>query len=119
MPIYQRKPETINGVQWFKNGDHPLDECKLLKADFPDAKGALTEGKIVRRYRAPDNPVNYIDGGAKCKLCGHTFHEHGWIDIPGCESIVCPADYVLDSVIPKMYDVIHPAEFDKLWENQK
>lgn len=73
-------PAAIEAVQWFKNGDHPQDEC--------DGKDEI-EGKLVRYFRNPQ-----LDGQAKCSRCGHTWHEHGWIDRGSNGITVCPGSFV-------------------------
>ncbi len=66
----------IEATQWFKSGDHPQD-------------GDEGEDKVVRYYRHPDNY-----GARACDRCGHTMHQHGWIDSPGDGHIVCPRDWI-------------------------
>lgn len=76
----------MNTVQWFKNGDHPKDNCgTFIGSDGLPFQG---EGHIVRCYRHPDVP-----GDTVCGKCRHTMHEHGWIDLP-YDRVVCPGDLV-------------------------
>ena len=94
---YQSKPKTVEATQWFRNGDHPLDDCEIfqrpagLNGEMMDYPG---EGKVVRYFRHPD-----ISGKLVCDACGKTMHDHGWIDSTntlnpsGCT--VCPGDYVV------------------------
>lgn len=76
-------------VRWFHNGDHPLDK----RDTFRDSYGIpfLGEGKIVKYFRHPD-----FDG---CSIhdCGHTFHNHGYIDSTETHagSIVCPGNVII------------------------
>jgi len=79
MTKYIEKPVVVEAVQWFKNGDHPLDGDKSQ------------EGKVVGYYRHPCAP-----GESVCPKCMATMHKHGWIDRgrhPG--QIVCPGDWVV------------------------
>ncbi len=80
-------PKPANQIQWFKNGDHPLDMSILINATTDNA--FLSEGKIVRRYRNPAVP-----GTKMCDRCSHDYHWHGWIDSGGEGETVCPGDWV-------------------------
>jgi hypothetical protein len=89
---YVRKDAIVEATQWWKNGDHPLDESTLVKV--AGMTPFLSEGKIVRRFRHPDVP-----GSRRCSYCRGTYAIHGWIDnarVKQQESYpVCPGDYVL------------------------
>lgn len=75
-------------VQWFKNGDHPEDDTRII---FDSAyKPFLSEGKLVRRYRHPD-----VNGQSKCPTCGKKMHNHGWIDFSPDGLTVCPGDFIV------------------------
>ena len=68
--------------RWWKNGDHPHDG------------DPSREGRIVRRFNDPDVPPDTV-----CDECGHTMHEHGWIDeVP--DAVVCPGDYIVTRHVP-------------------
>ena len=58
MTKFRKRPIVIEATQWFKNGDHPEDDC-IMVAPF-----RLDEGRIVRYYRSPS-----IDGKVDCHLC--------------------------------------------------
>lgn len=97
MPLYRKKPVVIEATQWFKNGDHPLDNCTLVavpRGQMP----FMSEGDVVRYYRTPD-----MDGHKVCKHCGLIMHEHGWIDTLEGGHIVCPGDMVITGVKGEMY----------------
>lgn len=100
MSQFRKKPVVIEASQWFKNGDHPQDDCDMF--DYPDEAGNIYqrpgEGKVVRYFRRPDTP-----GESKCKLCGLTMHDHGWIDTLEGGHIVCPADWVITGVKGETY----------------
>lgn len=98
MPLEQ--PVRLEEHVWNKNGDHPLDYTKDEENHFPNPGAPSTytaafrrennwEGDVVRYFRNPEVP-----GIDTCK-CGHTFHEHGWID-QGADGItVCPGSTVI------------------------
>jgi hypothetical protein len=96
MAKYRKKPIVIEATQWHKNGDHPQDACVLIKAsngeEFP------SEGKIVRYFRHPDVP-----GESKCKYCGCTMFNHGWIDTYEGGHNVCPGDYIITGIEGEHY----------------
>lgn len=95
MPKFRKKPVVIEAVQWFKNGDHPKDECEWFDADKGPFQG---EGKLVRYYRTPD-----CDGQIPCKKCGIIMHIHGWIDTLEGGHIVCPSDWIITGVKSEHY----------------
>ncbi len=83
----------FRGVVWYRNGDHPDDDCRPL-IDTVSGEQFLSEGKVVRYFRHPD-----VDGYVTCHECGCAFHDHGWIDAPGYDqekATVCPGDLVAD-----------------------
>lgn len=79
-------------VRWWRNGDHPADNCGEL-LDDPMHPGDAAhqyhriEGAVVRFFRHPDVP-----GDQTHDRCGRTWHDHGWIDSGGDGQIVCPGD---------------------------
>ena len=90
MPKFKNKTIIVDAVQWFKNGDHPLDDC----GTFIDECGQefRGEGHVVRYFRRPD-----ISDDAVCPDCGKIMHVHGWIDKlgPTLDCTVCPGDWVI------------------------
>src|SRR5688572_15738404 len=112
MPKFRKKPVVIEATRWFKNGDHPDDNCVIVRAAAPDQpfasdvrgnRGAivpddngepfLCEGAVVRYFRRPDIP-----GTSPCISsipCAYTMHEHGWIDTPEGGHNVCPGDWII------------------------
>lgn len=108
MALYKRRPialTTVEATQWFKNGDHPEDGDET----FVDSAGVTQrcEGKVVRYYRRPD-----VSGEEVCEHCGHTMHEHGWIDNGDC--VVCPGDYTITTPWDESrpYDSVRRAAFE-------
>ena len=96
MGKFRKKPVVIEAHRWFKNGDHPEDACYYIDDKSPDR--FLSEGKIVRYFRDPGVP-----GHRECKYCGHTFHNHGWIDTLEGVHIVCPGDWIIKGVAGEFY----------------
>jgi hypothetical protein len=83
-----RKPH-----QWFRNGDHPDDNSRMIRPDpasLTQFAPFLSEGEVVRYFRRPD-----IAGDVKCGECGFAMHDHGWIDAPGDGHKVCPGDWII------------------------
>ena len=93
------KAESTTTVQWFKNGDHPLDYAEdregfengeLVTFSASLCKAKEWEGAIVRYFRHPN-----IDGLVDCHLCGATMHEHGRLDDGETGPLVCPGDLIV------------------------
>jgi len=94
---FRKKPLVIEATQWFKNGDHPEDNCKVVG---PRHRATQTEGAVVRRFRRPDIP-----GGQQCKQCRYPVHDHGWIDTLEGGHIVCPSDWIITGVTGELYPI--------------
>jgi len=110
MPKFRKKPVEIEAHRWFKNGDHPEDNCR----DIHDADGFyfLSEGEVVRYYRHPDD-----DEKRKCQHCGTIMHYHGWIDTLEGGHNVCPGDWIITGVANERYPCkpsIFEATYDAL-----
>jgi hypothetical protein len=94
----------MGAVQWFKNGDHPFDDCLPVVGN--DGSPFMGEGKVVRYFRHP-----HINGNSLCADCLKEYHDHGFIDLnfdnsaflnekfdlfsPKKKSKVCPSDWVV------------------------
>lgn len=96
MPKFRKKPVEIEATQWFKNGDHPDDNCRVIDREGPTPM--LTEGKVVRYYRHPN-----MDGRRACEKCGTIMHQHGWIDTLEGGHVVCPGDWIITGVQGERY----------------
>ena len=96
MSKYRKKPVVIEANQWFRNGDHPLDNS-TKRVYGEENFGDLSEGEVVRYYRHPS-----IGGDNKCG-CGEIMHYHGWIDTMEGGHIVCPGDWVVTGVAGEHY----------------
>jgi hypothetical protein len=96
---YKKKPVIIitEATQWFKNGDHPEDDCHPVYLQNQGELSFISEGKIVRYYRQPG------DGNKKCEHCNIIMHEHGWIDTLEGGFIVCPGDYIITGIKGERY----------------
>lgn len=88
----QKKPVIVEAHQWFRNGDHPKDNCRHIE------DRGLSEGEVVRYYRTPE-----CDGHIECEKCKRIMHDHGWIDTLEGGHIVCPADYIITGVEGEHY----------------
>ena len=104
---YRKKPVIIEATQWFKNGDHPDDYTKdhkemadgYQKTWSPiERKEHGREGDVVRYFRHPA-----VDGSSKCVHCGHTMHEHGWVETLEGGHTVCVGDYIITGVKGEYY----------------
>jgi hypothetical protein len=103
MAKYTKLPITIEAHQWFKNGDHPEDDCYMVKPDPTiwaegEREPFLSEGKVVRYYRHPN-----VDGAVDCHHCGKPMHDHGWIDTLEAGHNVCPGDFIITGVKGELY----------------
>ena len=96
MAMYRKKPVVIEATQWFKNGDHPRDNCYIVEGT--PSSPFLSEGKIVRYYRNPDD-----SGERTCEHCGIIMHEHGWIDTLEDGHNVCPGDWIITGIKGECY----------------
>lgn len=93
---YRKKPVVIEATQWFKHGDHPLDDRQTRV--FGEDRTYLSEGKIVRCYGNPD-----VAGGLLCHHCKLRMEHHGWIDTLEGGHIVCPGDWIITGVKGENY----------------
>jgi hypothetical protein len=87
---FRKKPIVIEATQWFKNGDHPEDDVRMLP--FP------CEGKVVRYFRHPE-----VRGDTRCQHCGIFMHDHGWIETLEGGHIVCPGDWIITGIQGERY----------------
>lgn len=96
MSKFRKKPVVIEAVQWFKNGDHPEDDCYYVDDKSEDR--FLSEGKLVRYFRHPD-----ISGITLCDNCHFPYHRHGFIDTLEGGHIVCVGDWIIKGVAGEFY----------------
>ena len=107
---YRKKPVVIEATQWFKNGDHPLDDTRTVYGSVGEP--FLSEGKVVRYYRDPG-----VAGMERCKHCGDIMHNHGWIDTLEGGHIVCPGDWIITGVKGEHYPC-KPDIFEMTYEKE-
>ena len=108
--IYKSK-ETIEATQWFKNGDHPLDDMFRPFEDTGIVPTEPREGKIVRYFRHPK-----ISEFKVCSCCGFlVMSKHGWLDSGannGDGETVCPGDYIVfNGDVEKEKDFVNPNQY--------
>lgn len=106
MAKYIKIPVEIDAVQWFENGDHPDDDCEVIKPDN-ESEERFGEGKVVRYYRNPS-----VDGESKCNRCGKIMDDHGWIET--LKTVVCPGDWVITWEDGKL-SICKPKEFEETY----
>jgi hypothetical protein len=102
---YRKKPVVIDATQWFKNGDHPLDDVKALVGQI------ASEGQIVRYYRNPQQR-----GTETCPTCKKQWMQHGWIDTLEGLHNVCPGDWVITGIKGEFYPC-KPDIFEECYES--
>ena len=90
-----REKKTYDAQQWFRNGDHPDDECRVIVGP-KEGLAFWSEGAVVRYYR---NPL--MDGKFECEYCHYQMHIHGWIDSGGDGQTVCPGDWIVRDGVDK------------------
>ena len=108
MAKYRKKPVVIEAEQWFKNGDHSEDDCRMMRGK--NDKPFLSEGKIVRYFRRPD-----VSGLKICTYCKKLMTIHGWIDTKEGGHIVCPGDWIITGVVGEHYPC-KPDIFEETYE---
>lgn len=96
MGKFRKKPVIVEATQWFKNGDHPEDDCQWFETE--ESGKFLGEGKVVRYYRHPSDP-----GERPCEKCGEIMHLHGWIDTLEGGHVACPGDWIITGVQGEQY----------------
>lgn len=113
MTKYRTKPEIVEATQWFKNGDHPYDNCKMLTSDTGEP--FLSEGKVVRYYRDPEDSLERL-----CEICGKSMLNHGWIDTDFYDGyVVCPGDWIItkeDFTHCAIRRLVFEAKYERLYE---
>ncbi len=109
MARYRKKPVVIEAFQWFKNGDHPNDDCRVIDREGPTLM--LAEGKVVRRYRHSG-----VDPERRCEHCDERMHLHGWIDTLEAGHNVCPGDWIITGIKGERYPC-KPDIFEATYEH--
>lgn len=96
MPLFKKKPVTVEAHRWYKNGDHPLDDVRTNRSSA--GRYFQTEGKIVK-YNKPSDGL----GLQKCQYCNRIANQHGWISTLEGGHIVCPGDWIITGVKGEHY----------------
>ena len=99
----RKRPVIVDAVQWFKNGDHPKDDCFRPFEDTSEIPTEPREGKVVRYYRHPNPLHSGVGGDTVCKHCNTIMYVHGWIDTLEGGHIVCPGDWIITGVKGEYY----------------
>ena len=98
---FRKKPIVVEATRWFKNGDHPEDNCAV--STDSDGKPRKHEGAVVRYWRAPVVQGAESYSTLCCNHCGNAFMAHGWIDTLEGGHIVCPGDWVITGIAGERY----------------
>lgn len=88
MSKFRVKPVVVEATRWWKNGDHPEDESRVVTSD---GEVLMKEGRIVRYYRVPILETRVHP----CIRCLKPWDEHGWIDTNQGGHVVCPGDWII------------------------
>lgn len=95
---YRTRRPVAEPIQWFKNGDHPQDNCETFIGS--DGKPFQGEGEVVRYYRTPE-----LDGKNECPKCGKIMHLHGWLETRN--KVICPGDWLIIGRITEVCEEIN------------
>jgi len=106
---YRKKPIVIEATQWYKNGDHPKDNTRMITRK--DSTSFMSEGKIVRYFRHPG-----VGGQSVCRYCDKIMHVHGWIDTLQGGHAVCPGDWIITDIIKNEHYPCKPDIFATTYE---
>jgi len=111
MAKYVEKTVIIEAHQWFKNGDHPLDN--YFPKESPDQE---KEGEIVKFFRRKG-----LLGSALCIKCGKDYQHHGLVETLGGDYKVCPGDWIITDEKGESYyceSDIFEQNYDLVEENE-
>lgn len=105
MGKFRKRPIVIEAIQWFKNGDHPDDDCTMITPPEKyrgepgfSMEPFKSEGKVVRYFRRPD-----VRGVQPCDHCRSAMYSHGWIETLEGGHIVCPGDWIITGIAGERY----------------
>lgn len=109
MTLYKKKPPVVEATQWFRNGDHPMDQSTPIER--PSGGPILSEGQVVRFFS-----WLHIPGDRFCAECGSAMKRHGIIDgINDEEELVHPGDYIVTKSNGRFYRR-GQKEFEEMYE---
>lgn len=110
MSKFRKKPVVIEAHRWFKNGDHPDDDCFRQFEDTGKVPDEPREGARVRYFRHPQVPGKLV-----CNYCSTSMHNHGWIETLEGGHNVCPGDWIIKGIAGEFYPC-KPDIFEKTYE---
>jgi hypothetical protein len=112
---FRKRPIVIEAVQWWKNGDHPLDytdnHISGMSAEYRRREN--WEGELVHYFR---HPSKAYAGERHCEQCGQIMHKHGWMDTLEGQHVVCPGDWIITGVKGEHYPPCKPDIFEATYE---
>ena len=95
MSKYRKRPVVVEATQWFRVGDHPLDNFVRFSG-VENNKTSEPESLVVDHYLS-------FSKGDVCIGCGHLMRYHGWIETLEGGHIVCPGDFIITGVAGERY----------------
>lgn len=95
---WRKRPVEVEAHRWWRNGDHPGDEVGHITELTNGWRSTRVEGRIVRLFRQPGYASADIHDA-----CGHTWHDHGWVDTLEGGHVVCPGDWIITGVRGEHY----------------
>ncbi len=101
---------AVEAHRWFRNGDHPLDECVAIPVKGQPDLEATSEGKVVKRWNAPVR--NLL--AEFCKACDQPMTDHGMVDNQA-QQVVCPGSWIVTN-FPDNYSVYSDEFFRRTFE---
>lgn len=81
-----------------------------MPIDTPDGSERLSEGKVVKFFRALNIP-----GQRYCPDCSNPMEKHGMIEGLNGEEKICPGDYIVTRRDGSLYRM-PAAEFEAMYE---
>lgn len=95
---FRKKPIAVEATQWFKNGDHPEDNCRLL------TDGEISDGEVVTPFITTYYQLHpQLD--CCCSGCGKDMvsNPHGYIHTKEGGHLVCPGDWIITGELGERY----------------
>ncbi len=95
---FRKKPVVIEATRWdeVKSNFHP---------DSHNHDDPIEYWLGVGYFRHPDVPGDKMCVLTNGKSCGHTMHDHGWIDTLEGGHTVCPGDWIITGVQGEKYPI--------------
>jgi hypothetical protein len=99
MKKYRKKPVIVEAEQWFKLGDVPEANIRLIST-IKDAIEVVDSVDLIK---------------FSCESCGRNFKEHGIIQTLEGSHLVCPGDYIIKGIKGEFYSC-KPDVFKETYE---